>query len=279
MIGNLIVGEKSFEESWTHWAKQQNSFAEVDRENEYPKIADRVLLQGIPGSSAAGEQPKFLSLLMAKKTRSVLVKFSPPISDTISQRVADLLVCEHIVHDVLRIHGKISPDSQLVRGANRLFLEMERFDRTPARGRRGIISLRALDLEFVGRLQSWSDTAQALLNKNKITQSDYESIVWLEVFSRLIGNTDQHHGNISFFCDGEMITGLAPVYDMLPMMYAPQQNQLVARPFNPEPPRHYESPVWDSARAAAVDFWTRVQEHAEISKEFKSLTAGNKSGL
>lgn len=259
LIGNLIVGENSFE------ATPQNSVAEVDREKEYPKLADRVLSQGIPGSSAAGEQPKFL-------LRSVLVKFSPPITDTISRRVADLLICEHIAHDVLRKHGKTSLHSQLVRGADRLFLEMERFDRVASGGRRGVISLRALDLEFVGHLQSWSDTAQSLAAQKKIAEADCEAIVWLEVFGRLIGNSDRHHGNISFFCNGEVITGLAPVYDMLPMLYAPQQNQLVSRTFAPEPPKPFEKSVWETAIAAARDFWAQVQNHPEISGEFKALT-------
>lgn len=281
IIGNLIVGEKSFEENWKPWATNQNVVAETDRESEYPKNADLVLSKGIPGSSAAGEQPKFLSLLRTEAgLRSVLVKFSPPIADAISRRVADLLICEHIVHDVLKKHGKVSLCSQLIRGAGRLFLEMERFDRNMSGGRRGVISLRALDLEFVGQLsKTWSDTAQALLNQNKITPSDYESIVWLEVFGKLIGNTDRHHGNISFFCDGEQISGLAPVYDMLPMMYAPQQNQLVARSFDPEPPKYHEIPTWSSAVAAARDFWSQVQGHPEISGEFRSLTTGNETKL
>ena len=134
-------------------------------------------------------------------------------------------------------------------------------------------------LEFVGKLKSWSETAESLFNQKRIDQATCQAIVWLEVFGKLIGNSDRHHGNISFFCDGEKITGLAPVYDMLPMMYAPQQNQLVARSFDPAPPKSFEIPVWNNALTAARSFWSHVQQHSQISKEFKILIAENESKL
>lgn len=272
LIGNVMIGERSVEEHHNALIKRMDIIPETDREKRYPQIADLMLSQGIPGSSAAGEQPKFLL------TRKI-VKFSPPIIDAISRRVADLLICEHIAHATLKAHGKLSLDSCLVRGADRLFLEMDRFDRTVQGGRLGIISLRALDLEFVGHLKTWSDTARSLLEQNKIRQIDYETIVWLEVFGKFIGNSDRHHGNISFFCDGEIIAGIAPTYDMLPMMYAPQQNQLIARIFEPELPKFHEMPVWKKALIAACDFWRQVQGHSEISNEFKQLTINNESKL
>lgn len=73
--------------------------------------------------------------------------------------------------------------------------------------------------------------------------------------------------------------GLAPVYDMLPMMYAPQQNQLVTRTFNPELPKSDEKTVWNEALSAARDFWAQVQKHSMISDEFKKLAAKNASSL
>jgi hypothetical protein len=150
---------------------------------------------------------------------------------------------------------------------------MERFDRNTKGGRIGLVSLRALDLEFVGQLRSWTETAESLWKQKIIDHSTYQRIVWLEVFGKLIGNTDRHHGNISFFCEGEKVTNLAPVYDMLPMMYAPQQNQLVERPFNPAPPKSAEISVWNSALAAAKDFWKQVQKHPRISKGFTQQTS------
>ena len=251
-----------------------------EREEIYPRNADLVMSAGIPGSSAAGEQPKFLSVRATENGWvPVLVKFSPPISDAIGRRVADLLVCEHLAHELLRTHGQISLNSCLLTADNRLFLEMERFDRTITKGRKGLISLRALDLEFVGSLRSWPDTAAALFRQKRIDLSAYQNIIWLEAFGRLIGNTDRHHGNISFFTEGEKLLGLAPVYDMLPMLYAPQQNQLVERSFEPTPPKTFELPVWNEALAAARDFWGRVGSHPQISGPFKTLTAENEPRL
>ncbi|MBI3541300.1 MAG: HipA domain-containing protein, partial [Deltaproteobacteria bacterium] len=217
LIGNFIIGEESYEKYLVSRQKQLDVVDEADREKRYPQNAEQVLSKGMPGSSAAGEQPKFLSILKTKKgLLPVIVKFSPPLKDTISRRVADLLLCEHVAHTVLRQYGQTSPQSSLIMGQDRLFLEIERFDRN-FEGRRGVLSLRALDLEFVGQLRSWTETAESLFRQKRIDQVTYKNIVWLEVFGKLIGNTDRHHGNISFFCDGEKISGLAPVYDMLPM--------------------------------------------------------------
>lgn len=280
LIGNFIIGEESCEHYLANRMKRLDVVEENDREKRYPEIADLVLSKGIPGSSAAGEHPKFLSIRETKKgLLPVMVKFSPPVVDAISRRVADLLICESIAHDVLRKHGKTAPQSSLIWGKDRLFLEIERFDRNSSGGRRGIITLRALDLEFVGKLKSWSDTAEALFRQKKIDPAAHQDILWLETFGKLIGNTDRHHGNISFFCDGEKIFGLAPAYDMLPMHYAPQQNQLVIRTFDPAPPTISEIPVWNDAWAAGGEFWAQVRRHPQVSEEFKSLTADNESKL
>lgn len=280
LIGNFIIGEASYESFLANRIKRLDVVPENNREKRYPEIADLVLSTGIPGSSATGEQPKFLSIRETKKgLLPVMVKFSPPVVDAISRRIADLLICEHIAHDVLRQYGKMSPRSCLLGGASRLFLEMERFDRNTSEGRRGVVSLRALDLEFVGKLRFWAETAESLFHQKKIDPGTYRDIVWLDTFGRLIGNTDRHFGNISFFCEGEKIIGLAPAYDMLPMMYAPHQNQLVARTFDPTPPKIFETVVWEDALIAARDFWSQVRRHPQVSEEFKSLTADNESKL
>ncbi len=281
LIGNYFVGEeKSYNKYLENRIKRLDIVSEKDRADHYSKVAKLVLSQGPPGSSAGGEQPKFLAICEKQaKLVPVLVKFSPPISDAISHRIADLLICEHIAHTVLEKHGHTSLKSYLVLGKERLFLEMERFDRNSLGGRLGIISLRALDLEFVGDLKTWSATAESLFKRKKIDESAYQKIIWLDVFGRLIGNTDRHHGNISFFCEGERITGLAPVYDMLPMMYAPQQNQLIPRIFDVAQPKPFEMIAWKSALVAAKDFWSQVQKHPEISREFKDLVSENEAKL
>lgn len=279
LIGNFIIGENAFDRYVENTLAPPDLVREEDREKHYPRIADLVMSVGIPGSSAGGEQAKFLAIRVSgKKPTPVLVKFSPPTGETIGRRIADLLVCEHLAHAVLHSCGIVSSQSSLVSGGNRLFLEIERFDRT-VKGRKGLMSLLPLNLEFIGEAKSWAETANVLLSQKKIDNPTCRKIVWLETFGRLIGNTDMHLGNVSFFTQGENLIGLAPVYDMLPMLYGPQQNQLVERSFTPPTPRLSEAPVWSEALAAARDFWKRVQTHSQISPEFKSVTAGNEQKL
>ena len=57
----------------------------------------------------------------------------------------------------------------------------------------------------------------------------------VSTFGSLIANTDTS-GNLAFFKVQRASFRLAPVYDMLPMMYAPEHDQLTARSFEPPPP-------------------------------------------
>jgi len=275
LIGNYIIGEGAFERYLQNTIKPPDVIPHEIRMERYPELAEQVMSAGIPGSSAAGEHPKFLVLRKDRErfTR-VLVKFSPPLGEAISQRVADLLICEHVAHQVLRAHGQIAATSCLITGGNRIFLEMERFDRT-LKGRKGLLSLRSLDLQFVGRLNSWTDTAEELFSQKRIDGAALQNIRWLEIFGRLIGNTDMHHGNLSFFHEEEKLMGLAPVYDMLPMLYAPQQNQIIPRNFQPSFPKASEMSVWTGAWKAACDFWMRVMSHEQISNQFREMAGEN----
>lgn len=275
LVGNFIIGEGAFERYMESKLHPPDRVREEERATHYGRLAEAVMTRGVPGSSAGGEQAKFLATCVSVQgARDVLVKFSPPTGETIGHRIADLLVCEHLAHETLRAHGKISARSEVVLGEPRLFLQIDRFDRT-GKGRKGLLSLLPLDREFIGTAKSWSETSKGLLSLKKIDAATHRGIVWLESFGRLIGNTDMHLGNVSLFAQGEKILGLAPVYDMLPMLYAPQQNQLVDRVFDPPPPRLAEAPVWTEALEAAIDFWKHVQTHPLISEDFKRMTAEN----
>ncbi|HEX5037113.1 MAG TPA: type II toxin-antitoxin system HipA family toxin YjjJ [bacterium] len=279
LVGNFLFGDSAFEKYLENTLHPPDEVHVEARAERYPQIANLAMSVGVPGSSAGGEQAKFLAIRVSGRgSRPVLVKFSPPTGDAIGRRIADLLVCEHIAHEVLRSHGQVSSQSDLVSGGNRLFLEIERFDRTD-KGRKGLLSLLPLNMEFVGKAISWTNTADALFSQKKIDGTSRRNIAWLETFGRLIGNTDMHLGNISFFAQGEKLLGLAPVYDMLPMLYAPQQNQLVERPFSPPLPHIQEAPFWAEALTAARDFWQRVQAHPGVSEGFKRTTSENEAKL
>ena len=67
--------------------------AETEWETRYPELAAHVT-DGLPGTSAGGEQPKFLTSLWGPETmrRDVLVKFCPPMDQATGRRRADLLL-------------------------------------------------------------------------------------------------------------------------------------------------------------------------------------------
>ena len=87
-VGNLVIGEKA-----------RNQFlamplpAPVDRAKKYPALALAVSSGEAPGSSAGGEQPKFCTYT---ERGHVIVKFTTPGDNPISERWRDLLLAEHL---------------------------------------------------------------------------------------------------------------------------------------------------------------------------------------
>jgi hypothetical protein len=276
--GSFIVGDDAFRLYLANRTGPTDAVPEKRRSVKYAEFANDVLGAGPAGSSVAGEQPKFVASKSPGPV-DVLVKFSPPLTNPLSQRIADLLVAEHISHDVLRSCGHETPRSELIESGNRLFLEVERFDRTAVGGRRGLLSLFALDAEFVGRLNSWTDSADHLAAQNRIAPVLREEIAWRELYGRLIGNTDMHAGNLSFVTHGTRVVGLAPIYDMVPMMYAPQQTQLPQVKFVAPIPDPTQAPIWEAARVAAREFWATARTHALVSADFRRIAAGNMAVL
>jgi hypothetical protein len=98
---------------------------------------------------------------------------------------------------------------------------------------------------------------------------------WLDAFGELIGNTDRHFGNLSFFVGeaGALSLRLAPVYDMLPMVFAPEGANVVERPFAPRPPNADNLDVWHDAARHALAYWNRVTNLDELSGEFQERCA------
>lgn len=274
IIGNFIIGNDAFKLYLSLSNNPPTTVANDERPIVYPKMAHDVLDFGPAGSSAGGEQPKFLTT-MGPTNKHVLVKFSPPVRDDISRRFADIIVCEHIAHQVLSKHGFTTAKSQLIKGGEQFFLEIERFDRTGENGRRGLISLNAMAVEFTGTFGTWGEISKELLRQKIINEEDYQSICALEIFGHLTANTDMHAANLSFFSQKTKIINLAPTYDMLPMMYAPSHSSLIDRPFEPPPPNPQNAVIWKKSHLAAVDFWNEVAGHGDVSSDFKSIANVN----
>lgn len=272
--GHVVVGEQSLRRLLEHHVEP------VD-DDDYEGLAARELEGGTPGSSAAGEQPKFLTRRRRDgQIVDVLVKFSPPMDTAVGHRIADLLVCEHLALAALSSTGLAVATTRVVVGGGRTFLEVERFDRLPApsgrgRGRRGLASLAALDDAFVGSdRHTWPSTTGALLQQRRLTALDHRAARLARAFGDGIDNSDMHLGNFSVFVDdGLHLAGAAPVYDMLPMAWAPIAGQLVARPVTPLHPELIDDDLRDDVVPAVWSFWERVAADIRLEDDLRRTAA------
>jgi hypothetical protein len=204
----------------------------------------------------------------------VLVKFSGNDASPGSQRWADLLVCEHLAHQtIFQALGIAASQSSICRGGGRTFLEVVRFDRHGEYGRSPVCSWLALNAALLGVPDpSWIAGASALLREKLITRETADDIARIWHFGQLIGNTDMHEGNLSF----RPGLSLAPVYDMLPMMYAPVRGvELPDRQLSPQLPLPDESALWMQAAHAAIAFWDAAAADRRISPPFRSICKEN----
>jgi hypothetical protein len=251
--------------------------------DEYPALADAALAGEWPGSSAAGEQPKFTACVReaAATARPVIVKFSGSTARPEDRRWADLLVAEHAANAVLSAQGIPCAATQVLEAGGRVFLESTRFDRVGAHGRRGLVTLEALDSAFYGRLGTpWPAAAERLRAGRWLAAADAARLALLWWFGTLIGNTDMHYGNVSLFLGPRRPLSLAPVYDMVPMLYRPgPEGRLPDEPLAPRLPPPEALVPWTHAAVLAEEFWVRVGQTDSVSPAFRAIAERNASGV
>ena len=110
------------------------------------------------------------------------------------------------------------------------------------------------------------------LAAKRLVKGDAHSLVERQrVFGLLTANTDMQRHNLSFFHSGTVLEAPSPAYDMQPMHFAPTQNQVVDRPFDPPIPRPLEGKPWTWAVAGTASFWTRVSEDKRVSSGFRAI--------
>jgi len=243
-----------------------------ERATRYPEMA-RLAASALPGTSAGGEQPKFLTSVRngPGNFHPVLVKFSPPMDQAAGQRWADLLLCEFHAHEVLAEIGLATPGACVIDAAGRRFLEVQRFDRVGAGGRRGVVSLESLHAAAVGSgaRRNWPTAALELQQEGLVDAEAVAMIRRLHAFGELIGNTDMHFGNLSFWLEDTLPFQVTPAYDMLPMLWAPGlQGEIVNRTFSPAPPVPAAQTQWREAMDWAAVFWQRVAADARLPADF-----------
>lgn len=273
IAGDLLVGRDAVDR-YLAGATGAAPVPADDRVARYGELADAALAGTPAGSSVHGEHPKFAARLIdGTASTSVLVKFSPRDDSPASERWRDLLVAEQIAARLLADNGVASARTELIAGGGRHFLQSERFDRRGERGRIGVCSLHAIDTERYGRLDRWSLAAERLHADGLLSERDVATLRLLEAFGMLIANTDRHFGNVALFDRFEGPFELAPSYDMLPMLFAPQDGQLIEREFEAPAPTAATLRAWEQARAMALGYWETVGGDARISESFRAIGA------
>ncbi len=294
--GDLLIGEQACR-LWLSHVQQVTSaptsagLSDSQLADEYPSLAIHALELGVAGSSAGGEFPKFTALrhLEDGTQQHMLVKFSGSDASPGTQRWADLLVCEHLAAQALHEQAGVEcAVSKIHAHAGRTFLEVERFDRHGALGRSPMVSWLALNGTFVGAAgRPWAEAVRPLVLKGWLDADAVARILRTWLFGQLIGNTDMHDGNLSFL-PTQKETGkgnttvfkVAPIYDMLPMNYAPVRGvELPPRAYVPRLPLPAEESAWRDAADAALAFWALAANDPRISDGFRPICAANEALL
>jgi hypothetical protein len=271
VVGDLVLGRAAMDD----YLLQQRQLVPHDAEQRgkyFPALAEQSMHGGVPGSSAQGEHPKFTIIITEHGVaRHALVKFSPPVDTQVGRRWSDLLIAEHLALETLRTAGISSATSRIFQFDNRTYLEVDRFDRIGLAGRVGVTSLFAIDTSFYGALDNWIAAARRLHQEQRIDVQTLDEIRMISSFADLIANTDKHFGNLAFYDSYNGLFRLTPVYDMLPMLFAPAHDQLVARIYTPADPTSDTLKVWGRSRALAEGYWRTLASEVRISSEFRGI--------
>lgn len=271
--GDLIIGAEALE-ACRHALPLRQPVKTSDRAACYPRLAQEILDDGQPLSQLGGEQPKFTVLVShAGHLVHTLVKFSPSLDTPAGQRWSDLLIAEHLAHGFLNARGVSAAHSRVYRLAGRVFLEMDRFDRVGAEGRRGVVPLHAAALAQGETCESWSKTAMRLNASGALPRTDARQIRLVETFAGLIANTDRSCDNLMLFDKHDGTFALAPVFDMLPMLFAPQEGGFSDRRFEPPAPSADAQDIQAHAHRLAEGYWDCLVGEPQLSAGFRELCA------
>ncbi len=250
--GNLIVGE----ESWRRFQAANGRVPRAAARDLYATLVDDALADA-RGSSVGGDRPKFT--LRLDGGAGLIVKFTPPVDTLLGRRWADLLRLEARCAATLRAHGLPAVRAEFVELEGRGYLEVERFDRLPGGGRRGAVTLFWLGASRYGEDRDPVVVAERLRAQGLLPDDDVRRLALAHAFSAAIGNTDAHLGNYALTIGDQGEVALAPLYDVLPMVFAPRHDELPDARVTPRQP-----PTDPAVRALVDDLAVRVRADAAL---------------
>jgi hypothetical protein len=138
------------------------------------------------------------------------------------------------------------------------------------KGRRAAFSLALVDAEFGGEGQGWMRAGTTLHREGLLGAQSLERLVRAETFGTWIGNSDMHLGNISVAPTTDGFE-LLPLYDMLPMAFAPVRGELPRPRLRPPLQTAGNASFWSEMGAAAGEFWQRVAADGAVSRNFRGV--------
>jgi hypothetical protein len=256
LAGNLLVGDDSVRafEAWHFDAREVGVLlAET--------LRDALTTGG--ASSLGGERPKLLG--SAADGRAYLLKFSPPPTSPQGVRWSDLLRMEAHCARVLTACGVSASHSQIAVVSGRTTLRIDRYDRFRGRGRAGAATLFWLAMDRWGDVSLPAPEVMRRLEvEGLVSAADAETCDRVHAFSAAIGNTDTHLGNYGLLFDAGGRARLAPIFDVLPMVFAPRHDEL---PDEHVVPR--TAPVDERVAAWVDQLADEVMEDETITEPFR----------
>ncbi len=172
------------------------------------------------GASPGGARPK---ALLDEGKRRWIAKFPSRHRDG----RFDVVGLEAAALELAVAAGLDVPDTKLAALGARKALLVQRFDATPAGGRRHMISVKTLCREAPGLyVLSYSEAAERVRRHSAVPVVDVARFFRLMVFNAAIGNTDDHLKNCWMLRDARGYR-LAPAFDLVPDVGERREHVLV----------------------------------------------------
>ncbi|MBF0106055.1 MAG: hypothetical protein HQM16_12095 [Deltaproteobacteria bacterium] len=134
----------------------------------------------------------------------------------------------------------------------------------------------------VAYLKNLKGTVVLTFEETTVAQWMYTELKdgFVDAFARLIGDSDRHFYNVGLFPQFKAEKSLtpvgyrlAPVFDKLPMMFAPVDDRVVERAFDTPLPSIELIDVWSRALNLARHYWDQAANHKSISTGFRKIAA------
>lgn len=280
--GNFVLGDAALARLQSNMLEQRPipELQEVAHYRQQIEDYSKALLNGNavkPSAVVGGAQPKLTAFrTLNGESAHVIVKYAKKTGGSIAQRWSDLLVSEHLALTAAREHlGAAAPLTRILQDEHYTYLEIERFDRVGANGRLPVCSWSHLNAGIVGSSEpQWPKAMKRLYDMGLMEPQQLSLVITAWLFGKLIANTDMHDGNIALMPKLNKLA-IAPLYDMLPMAYAPKSDALPTVGYEPYPkPLKLES-QWSTAAKAAGWFWRYASTDDRLSDEFRAICREN----